>query len=441
MLLECKNKPFSGGVQAEYQNKLVGVEEAVKHIRPHTQVVLSTGPAEPYGLIEALFRRRKDLQGVTIHHNLPMRPYSYLQEKTAPHIQVNAWFSSRHSRKGINEGWCDYTPNHFHELPYFLSEHIQPDVFLAAVSPMDEEGYFSFGTAVTYNYEVIEKARLVIVEENQHMPFTFGRTRIHISEVNYVVKNNCLLPEISFGKSSPEAEVIGGLVAEQIPDGATLQLGIGDIPNSVVKHLLSKKDLGIHAEMISDNIVELVEKGVVNNRYKPLNPGKVVASVALGTKKIYDFIHRNPMVELHPASYTNNPDVISHNPNLMAINATLEIDLFGQCASESIGYNYYSGTGGQVDFCRGAMHSRGGKSILVLPSTYNRGSGSRIVPCLKPGSIVSVTKNDTDYVVTEYGVAHLRGKSLRQRALALINIAHPDFRNELKREAQKMALI
>jgi acyl-CoA hydrolase len=428
-------------VQEDYLYKLLSLEDAVKHVRSNSHVVVSTGPAEPYGLIEALYQRKNELVGVTMHHNLPMCPFSYFAQDSTPNFQVNVWFSSYLSRRGINEGWCDYSPNHFHELPVFLSEFIQPDILLAAVSPMDEEGYFTFGTAVSGNYEVMEKARLVIVEENENMPCTYGRTKIHISEVDYVSRNNFSLPEISLGKSSPEAEAIGVLVAEHIPDGATLQLGIGEIPNAVAKHLMTKKDLGVHAEMISDNIVELLECGAISNRYKPLNPGKVVASVALGTKKLYDYVNRNPMIELHPVSYTNNPVVISQNPNFAAINATLEVDLFGQCASESIGSRYYSGTGGQVDFCRGAIHSRGGKSFLVLPSTYNYGQSSRIVSCLKPGAIVSVTKNDTDYVVTEYGIAHLRGKSLRQRALELISIAHPDFKAELRQEARKMALL
>lgn len=425
----------------EYLDKLVSPEEAVSHICSNSHVVFSIGPAEPYALIESLYRRKKDLSEVTLYHNLPMRPYSYLTHDCSPHFRVNIVFNSQHSRRGVNEGWCNYTPNHFHELPVFLSEFVQPDVFMATVSPMDDEGYFSFGAAVGYNYEVMEKARLIIVEENKYMPYTYGRSRLHISEVDYVVKNNCFLPEVAFGSSTPEAEVIGQLVAEQIPDGATIQLGIGDIPNSVAKHLLQKNDLGIHSEMISDNVVELIEKGVINNRFKPLNPGKVVTSIVLGTKRVYDFVNHNPLVELHPLSYTNNPVMISHNPHFVAVNATLEVDLFGQCASESIGYQYYSGTGGQVDFCRGAMHSRGGKSFLVLPSTYNQGRCSRIVPYLKPGSIVSVTKNDTDYVVTEYGIAHLRGKNLRQRAQELIAIAHPDFRMELRQEAKKMALI
>jgi len=428
-------------VREEYFSKRISLEDAVKHVHSNFQVVVSTGPAEPFGLIEALYQRRKDLVGVTMHHNLPLSPFSYLKKDSTPHFKVNVWFSSYLSRKGINEGWVDYTPNHFHELPSFLSEYVQPDIFLVAVSPMDEEGYFTCGVAVSGNFEVLEKARLIIVEENEYMPCTCGRTKIHISEVDYVTKNNYKLPEIPLGKTSSEAEAIGELVAQLVCDGATLQLGIGDIPNAVAKHLLNKNDLGVHAEIISDNIVDLIEKGAITNRFKPLNPGKVVASVALGTNKLYNFVNHNPLVELHPVSYTNNPVIISQNPNFVAINGTLEVDLFGQCASESIGSKYYSGTGGQVDFCRGAIHSRGGKSFLVLPSTYNQGRSSRIVPYLKPGAIVSVTKNDTDYVVTENGIAHLRGKTLKQRALELIAIAHPDFRMELRREAAKMALL
>lgn len=428
-------------IREEYQSKLVSLEEAAKQVRSNQQVVVSTGPAEPFGLIEALYRRRHELVGVTMHHNLPLYPFSYLKNDSTPHFNVNMWFSSFLSRQGINEGWCNYTPNHFHELPYFISEYVKPDIFMAAVSPMDAEGYFTFGTAVVGNFEVMEHARLIIVEENENMPVTYGRTRVHISEVDYVCQSNHALPQIPFGKSTPEAEAIGELVSQLVKDGATLQLGIGDIPNAVAKQLKDKRDLGVHTEMISDNIVDLFENGAISNRLKPLNPGKIVTSVVLGTQRLYDFVNQNPLVELHPISYTNNPVVISQNPNLAAINGTLEVDLFGQCASESIGSKYYSGTGGQADFCRGAIHSRGGKSILVLPSTYNNGRSSRIVPYLKPGTIVTVTKNDTDYVVTEHGIAQLRGKTLRQRALELIAIAHPDFRMELRREAAKMALV
>jgi len=309
------------------------------------------------------------------------------------------------------------------------------------VSPMDQHGYFSLGIAADYTMAAIRKARAVIVEVNENVPFAFGNCHLHISQVTALVENNEPVLEVGLPTIGPVQEAIGKYVADMIEDGSTLQIGYGGIPDAVVMQLTHKKDLGIHTEMIGDGILTLVEAGAVTNRRKNYLPGKMVATFALGSKKLYDWIDRNPMFEMHPVDFTNDPYLAGQNDNLIAINATLEIDFLGQCGSESLGPIPYSGTGGQSDFVRAANRSKGGKAFIVLPSTAKDGAISRIVPTLTPGTHVSTSKNDINYVVTEYGVAQLRGKTAKQRCQALIAIAHPDFRAELTESAKKMHLL
>jgi acyl-CoA hydrolase len=307
-------------------------------------------------------------------------------------------------------------------------------------SPMDEHGYFSLSLGADYTMAAIRKARAVVLEVNPNVPFANGDCHIHISQVSALVESADPILEVPLPKIGPVQEAIGKYVANMIDDGSTLQIGYGGIPDAVVMQLTHKHDLGIHTEMIGDGIMSLVESGAVNCKRKNYLPGKIVATFALGSKKLYSFMHRNPMLEMHPVNYTNDPYLAGQNDNLVAINATLQIDFLGQCGSESLGPLPYSGTGGQVDFVRAANRSNGGKAFIVLPSTAKNDTISRIVPTLTPGTHVTTSKNDINYVVTEFGVAQLRGKSGRERAKALIGIAHPDFRSELTEASRRMNL-
>lgn len=429
-------------VKELYRQKLVSPEEAVKAVRSGDRVALPLGCGEPAGLLRALFARREELSGVIIDQMLPFRQAEYLKSpEYARHIRHNSWFTSAHNRQGVNEGWADYTPGYFHEYPKYFQKYVDVAVFMGTVSPMDERGYFSFGTSVDYTSTAAAEAKIVILEVNETMPYTHGNSLIHVSEVDYIVENNEPIPELPNPPLTETDIKIGQLIAERIEDGSTIQLGIGAMPNAVAQLLLDKKDLGIHSEMITDGMVDLVESGAVTGRKKTINRGKIIGTFAGGSRRLYDFLHDNPMVEMHPVSYVNDPYVIGQNYKMISINSSIEVDLFGQCASETIGTYQFSGTGGQTDFARGCVRSPGGKGFIALHSTAKNGTISKIVPTLKPGAIVTTTKNDVDHVVTEYGVAELRGKTARERALALINIAHPDFRDELRYHARKMNLI
>jgi acyl-CoA hydrolase len=314
------------------------------------------------------------------------------------------------------------------------------DTVLTICSPMDEHGYFSLSLGTDYTMAAIKKARTVVVEVNPNVPFANGNCLVHISQVSAIVEDYSPLTEVGLPKIGPVQEAIGKYVADFIDDGSTIQIGFGAIPDAIVMQLTDKHDLGIHTEMLGDGILSLIENGVVTNRHKNYLPGKVIATFALGSKRLYDFMNRNPQLEMHPVDFTNDPCLAGLNDNFITINASMHVDFLGQCCSESLGSTPYSGTGGQADFVRAANRSKGGKSLIVLPSTAKEGKISRIIPTLTPGSAVTTSKNDVNYVVTEYGVAQMRGKSAKQRAQALIAIAHPDFRAELTDAAKKMKL-
>jgi acetyl-CoA hydrolase len=350
---------------------------------------------------------------------------------------VNSLFIGANVRHAVQAGSADFTPVFLHEIPKLFREGYLPlDVALISVSPPDAHGYCSYGVEVGATKPAVESARIVIAEINPHMPRVWGASFIHLSQIDYCVEVNYPLPELP--QSTPTAlyNQIGAHVASLIGDGDTLQLGIGAIPDAVLSCLSSKSDLGIHTELFSDGIIELVEAGVVNGRRKSFLPGKIVAAFCLGTRRLFEFVHDNPIVELRPVDFTNDPFNISRNDNMVAINSALQVDLTGQVCADSIGCKFYSGVGGQVDFMRGAARSRGGKPIIALPSTALDGKVSRIVPVLDLGAGVTTSRNDVHYVVTEYGVADLYGKSVRKRAEALISIAHPDFRDELRSRAR-----
>lgn len=428
--------------QEQYAAKRVTPAEAVRNVHNGDTIVVPTAVAEPPALLTALSEHRRDFRDVKVSQILAVRKFGYLDPATAEHVRHTAYFFSGATRPGFREGVVDFTPSYFSEMPQLIDRDLMPaEVVFTQVSPMDQHGYFSLGIAADYTMAAIRKARAVIVEVNENVPFAFGNCHLHISQVTALVENNEPVLEVGLPTIGPVQEAIGKYVADMIEDGSTLQIGYGGIPDAVVMQLTHKKDLGIHTEMIGDGILTLVEAGAVTNRRKNYLPGKMVATFALGSKKLYDWIDRNPMFEMHPVDFTNDPYLAGQNDNLIAINATLEIDFLGQCGSESLGPIPYSGTGGQSDFVRAANRSKGGKAFIVLPSTAKDGAISRIVPTLTPGTHVSTSKNDINYVVTEYGVAQLRGKTAKQRCQALIAIAHPDFRAELTETAKKMHLL
>jgi acyl-CoA hydrolase len=407
-------------------------------VRDGDFIIVPTGVGEPPSLLTALSDKRRDLRDVKVAQILAVRKYGYIDPATVEHVRHVALFYGGATRAGGQEGWIDFIPNYFSELPSQIERGLIPaDIVFSMASPMDEQGYFAISLAADYTMAAIAKARAVVLEVNPNVPFACGNCRVHISQVAALTECDAPVFEVGLPKIGPVQEAIGRHVAELIDDGSTLQIGYGGIPDAVVMQLTRKRDLGIHTEMIGDGILSLVECGAVTNRRKNHLPGKMVATFALGSSKLYRFMDRNPALEMHPVDFTNDPALAGLNDNLVAINATLQIDLLGQCGSESLGPAPYSGTGGQADFVRAANRSRGGKAIIVLPSTAKGDTLSRIVPVLSPGTHVTTSKNDIDYVVTEYGVARLRGKSAGQRAAALIAIAHPDFRAELAEQSRR----
>ena len=425
-----------------YRQKLRNADEAARLVQNGDAIIVPTGVGEPPALLTALSERRRELHGVRVLQILAMRKYGYLDPETVEHIRHVAFFYGGATRAGGQAGWIDFLPNYFSEIPTQIQRgQIPADVVLSMASPMDAHGYFALSLAADYTMAAVAKARTVVLEVNPNVPFAGGHCHVHISQVTALVERNEPVLEVGLPGIGPVQQAIGKFVADLIDDGSTLQIGYGGIPDAVVMQLSGKHDLGIHTEMIGDGILSLIECGAVTNRRKNHHPGKVLATFALGSAKLYRFMDRNPALEMHPVDITNDPALAGRNDKLVAINATLQIDLLGQCGSESLGSLPYSGTGGQSDFVRAANRSNGGKAFIVLPSTAKGDAISRIVPVLSPGTHVSTSKNDINYVVTEYGVAQLRGKSARQRALELIAIAHPDFRAELREQARRIHLL
>ena len=422
-----------------HRGKRRSAAEAMDCIRSGDRIIVPTGVGEPPALLEALSDRRREWRDVTVSQILAMRKYGYIDRETAEHVRHVALFFGGATRAGGQEGWIDFTPNYFSEIPQLIERgQVGADVVLSMASPMDAHGYFSISLGADYTMAAIAKARAVVLEVNPNVPFAFGNCHVHVSQVAALVETSAPLLEVKLPTIGPIQEAIGHYVAEMIDDGSTLQIGYGGIPDAVVMQLTNKRDLGVHTEMLGDGILSLIEQGVVTNGRKTWMPGKSIATFALGSARLHRFMDRNPALEMHPVEFTNDPFLAARNDNLVAINATLQVDLLGQCGSESLGHAPYSGTGGQSDFVRAANRSRGGKAIIVLPSTAVSGTVSRIVPTLTAGTHVSTSKNDINYVVTEHGVAQLRGKSAKERAAALIAIAHPDFRGELATEAKRL---
>ena len=423
-------------VQELYKSKCVSAEEAVKHIKSGDRVVVGHACGEPSALVDAMVANKEQYENVELVHMVAMGKAEYCLPENEKHFHHNAIFVGGTTRKAVEEGRADFTPVFFHEVPKLWKTTLPVDVALIQVSSMDEHGYFSFGVSSDYTKPAAEAAKIVIAQVNKEMPRTLGDNFIHVSDIDYLVECDRPIIELQPPKIGDIEREIGRYCASLIEDGDTLQLGIGAIPDAVLAFLGEKKDLGIHSEMFSDGILKLIEDGVVTGKAKSFMPGKLVVTFLMGTKKLYDWVNDNPAVYMAPVDFVNHPMVVCKNDNIISINSCVAVDLMGQVASESIGLKQISGVGGQVDFVRGAGMAKNGKAIMAMPSTV-KGKASKIVALLDEGAAVTTSRNDVDYVVTEYGIAHLKGETLRERARQLINIAHPDFRDELKAEFEK----
>ncbi|MGB9006630.1 MAG: acetyl-CoA hydrolase/transferase C-terminal domain-containing protein [Candidatus Aminicenantales bacterium] len=426
----------------DYKKRLCPPEEAASVIKSHERVYISGNAATPYVLMKALAQRKDELHNVQLVHVLLLGEDPLSTPDMEGHFRHNSLFVGPADRKAINEGRADYVPIFLHEIPgLFLSGQMPLDAAILHLSPPDEHGFMSLGVEVLSSKAAAEKAKVVIAQVNDRMPRVLGDSFVHVSRVHKIVEVSEALPQL---EKTPFSEVemkIGKFIADLIEDGNTLQLGIGGIPDAVLASLKGRRDLGIHTEMVSDGVMEAIEAGIITGTQKTFHPGKVIITFALGSQRLYEFVDNNPIIEAHPTDYVNHPFNVARNDNMVAINSAIEVDITGQVCSDSIGTYIFSGFGGQVDFIRGAAHSKGGKPIIALPATAKNGEMSRIVPYLKQGAGVVTTRGDVRYVVTEFGVAYLHGKNLHERTQALINITHPKFRPELIREAKARHLI
>ena len=424
-----------------FRTRTVTPEEAVRSIQSGQRLFLTGNCSVPQKVLAALVNRAPELRSVEIIQVLTIGGTDYVAPAMEGHLRVNTLFISENVRKAVNEGRVDFTPCFLSEIPLlFKNRHLPLDVALVHVSLPDEHGFCSFGVEVGVTKTAAQAARIVIAEVNPNMPRTLGDSFIHVSKITHIVPVDYPLPETPMGDPSDLASRIATHIASLVPDGATLQMGIGGIPDAVLRQLTGHKHLGVHTEMFSDGIISLVESGVIDGEMKSLHQGKIIAGFMLGTKKLYDFVHDNPVFEMHPTEYVNDPFVIASNDRMVSINSAIEVDLTGQVCADSIGTRFYSGVGGQVDFIYGASRSNGGVPVIALPATASiKGElVSKIVSTLKVGAGVVTTRNHVRYVVTEYGVAELYARNIRQRARALINIAAPEFREELEKKAYEL---
>lgn len=431
--------------RSEYRRKLATPDQAVEKIREGATIAHGLTMAEPPALLAAIARRLRagGLKRLKVFSLLPLKPVcdTLLAPDLMDCVEAYSWFVSGGTRGLVQVGLNYYIPNHFHQVPRLITEFMSLDVMVTTVSPMDRAGFFSFGTANDYTSTGARKAERLIVEVNENMPRVFGESLLHISEVDAIVENHAPILEMLPGKPDEHDKVIGRKIAEMVPDGATIQLGFGNLPGAVAECLADHKDLGIHTEVFGPGMVHLIKIGAVTGAKKSLHPHKHVFTVAQGDRQMLEFMHDNPAMESYPVSYVNHPSVIARNDNMVSINSIIQVDLLGQCNAEFLAGHQFSGTGGQLDFVRGAFDSRGGKSILAFHSTARNGEISRVVPRLESGAMVTTPRMDTHYLVTEYGTANLKGQSTRDRALAIINLAHPKFRDELLRAAEEMYLL
>lgn len=427
-----------------YQSRVTTAAEAVRCIKSNQRIFLTGNVSVPQKCLAALVEYAPNLENVEICQALTIGPADYVKPEMEGHLRVNTLFISHNVRKAVQEGRADFTPVLLSEFPLLFKHGVLPlDAAIIHVSPPDEHGFCSLGVEVGLTKSPAESAKIIIAEVNQQMPRTLGDSFIHVSRLSHIVPVNYPIPEMAMSEEGnlDVVEKIAGFVADLIPDGATMQLGIGAIPDAVLKFLHSKKDLGVHSELFSDGVIELVNAGVLTNARKSLHPGKIIAGFMLGTRKLYEWSDDNPMIEFHRTEYVNDPFVIAQNERMVAINSAIEVDLTGQVCADSIGPKLYSGVGGQLDFIYGASRSKGGVPIIALPSTTTLKDGTpvtRIAAMLKHGAGVVTSRNHVRYVVTEFGVADLYGKSIRQRSQQLIHIAHPDFRADLEKQANEL---
>jgi len=420
-----------------YKECICSAEEAVQKVKSGDRIVFSHACGEPRVLPATLMKRVDELTGVQIVHMVPMGEALYCRPEYAGSFRHVALFSGAPTREAIWENRADYVPYVFSEIPFLFDSVLPVDVAMVTVSPPDKNGFCSLGVSVDYTKKAVESAKIVIAEINKAMPRTHGDSFVHVSEIDCFVEVDIPIAELKATELTEVEINIGKYVTELIEDGSCLQLGIGGIPDAVLKNLGSLKDLGVHSEMISDGVKHLVEKGIVNGRKKNFHKDKIVITFLMGSREFYDWVDDNPIIEMRTVDYTNNPYIIAQNKNMVAINSALEVDLLGQVCADTIGPKQFSGVGGQLDFVRGARMSEGGKAVIALPSTA-KGGISRIVPTLKEGAAVTTSRNDVDYVVTDYGIASLKGKTVRDRMKALINIAHPSVREELQKKAYEV---
>jgi acetyl-CoA hydrolase len=430
-----------------YQSRITTAEEAVRCIESGMRIFLTGNVSVPQKALGALVEYAPNLHNVEICQALTIGPADYVNPGMEEHLRVNTLFISHNVRKAVQEGRADFTPVLLSEFPLLFKRGVLPlDVAVIHVSPPDEHGFCSLGVEVGLTKSPAESAKVIIAEVNQQMPRTLGDSFIHVSRLNHIIPVNYPIPEMAMSDEGNSAVVerIAGYIAELIPDGATMQLGIGAIPDAVLKYLRNKKDLGVHSELFSDGVIDLVNEGVLTNARKTLHPGKIIAGFMLGTRNLYHWADDNPLIEFHRTEYVNDPFVIAQNERMVAINSAIEVDLTGQVCADSIGPKLYSGVGGQLDFIYGASRSKGGVPIIALPSTTTLRDGTpvtRIAGMLKLGAGVVTSRNHVRYVVTENGVADLYGKTIRQRAQQLISVAHPDFRADLEKQAKELHYI
>ena len=422
--------------KSNYAGKVVTAAEAMKVVKSGDRVVFAHACGEPLELVDALVARAPELKRVEINHMVAMGKGEYAQPEMAGSFFHKSLFVGASTRDAVREGRGDYIPVFFHEIPKLFCEgYLPPDVALVHVSPPDKHGFCSFGVSVDYTKPAAQVAKTVVAQVNPNMPRTHGDSFIHVSEIDVIVESEQPIIELQPPKIGPVEEAIGKHIAGLVEDGSCLQLGIGGIPDAVLLFLHEKNDLGIHSEMFSEGVVDLYNEGVITNRNKAINRDKMAATFLMGTRRLYDFVDDNPAVNMFPVNIINDPYLIGQNDRVVAINSAIQVDLMGQVVADAMGATQFTGIGGQVDFVRGAARSRDGKAIIALPSTAKKGTVSRIVAALAPGTAVTTMRADVDYVVTEHGVAHLRGKGLRERADELLDVADPAFRDQIRDEA------
>lgn len=424
--------------QRRHRQKIASAEQAIALIKAGQRILIGSGAAEPVRLVEALVTSNSHLRDNEIVHLLTLGPAPYTEEKLAGRFRHTAFFIGANTRAAVQEGRADFMPVFLSDIPRLIrSRRVRIDVALVSISPPDEHGYASLGVSVDIVRAAVDTAELVLAEVNPRMPRTLGDSFLHVDRIDRLVPVDYPLPELSPARPDEISDQIGRNVAALVPDGATLQMGIGKIPDAVLRALSDRNDLGVHTEMLSDGVIDLVERGVVNGAKKTLLPGKLVSSFLMGSERLYAWAHDNPAIEMRPTSFTNDPVTIARNDRMVAINSALAVDLTGQVAADTVGGRFFSGIGGQVDFIRGAARAKDGRPIIAFPATAKGGTVSRIQAVFEEGAGIVTTRGDVHTVVTEYGVADLWGKNIRQRAMALIEVAHPDFRAELLDAAKK----